>query len=431
MRIALISEHASPLAALGGIDAGGENIHVTHVARCLVKLGHSVDVFTRRDDAQQPAVVQAGPCLRVLHIPAGPAEFVPHQKMPRYMPEFTDFCEHLCAAGPDYDAVHASCFTSARVALQLKRRLGLPLVITVDALDAAASEAQQQVLVNEADAIIAECPQILADLERLYDADAARMTLVPRGFDPAEFAPMDRGDARRELGLDPSSFIVLQLADLVPREGIENVVRAMARLPRRVSSRLLVVRGDPDPPDEHMTPEVGRLRGIAKQIGVDDIVRFAGCTSHNRLRMYYAACNVFVSTPWCDPPSSTALLEAMACGAPVVASAVGSLQDCVVDGLTGYLVPPNDPQALAEHLLYLQAHPALAHAFGTAGIRRAHALFTWDRVTAQLLATYQELPDARSKASRRAAATLQAASSNAGGSSQPRIAASLPLVAAR
>ena len=67
MRIALISEHASPLAAIGGVDAGGQNIYVAHVAQCLVNEGHTVDVFTRRDDEQQQPVVYVKPGLRVLH----------------------------------------------------------------------------------------------------------------------------------------------------------------------------------------------------------------------------------------------------------------------------------------------------------------------------------------------------------------------------
>ena len=72
-KIALISEHASPLAIAGGIDAGGQNIYVAHVARQLACRGFHVDVFTRRDNARLPAAVPFGPNARVIHVPAGPA----------------------------------------------------------------------------------------------------------------------------------------------------------------------------------------------------------------------------------------------------------------------------------------------------------------------------------------------------------------------
>ncbi|HET9643751.1 MAG TPA: glycosyltransferase family 1 protein [Burkholderiaceae bacterium] len=403
MRIALISEHASPLAAIGGVDAGGQNIYVAHIAQCLVDEGHTVDVFTRRDANDQPPVVYCRSGLRVLHVPAGPASFVAKEELLQYMPEFAEACIRLCQAGLHYDVVHANFFMSGWVALQLKRKLGLPFVITFHALGLVRREHQREAdgfpeeridierqLVREADAIIAECPQDQSDLVRLYGADPNKMSMIPCGFDPAEFAPRARGEARDVLDLGSKEFIVLQLGRMVPRKGVENVVRAMALLPRKIHPRLLVVGGEADTPDEKATPEIGRLRGIARRLGVDDIVTFTGRRQRHELRDYYCAANVFVTTPWYEPFGITPL-EAMACGVPVIGSAVGGIQYSVVDGLTGYLVPPNDPHALAEHLAYLQTHPALGRALGLAGIRRAQMMFTWDQVAAQLVAAYRSL----------------------------------------
>ena len=80
LRIALISEHASPLAVIGGVDAGGQNIYVRNVARCLAQAGHQVDVLTRRDDPGLLATVDVRPGMRVLHLPAGPPRFVPKEE---------------------------------------------------------------------------------------------------------------------------------------------------------------------------------------------------------------------------------------------------------------------------------------------------------------------------------------------------------------
>lgn len=403
MKIALISEHASPLATLGGVDAGGQNIYVMHVAQCLARAGHEVDVFTRRDDDTLPTVVHLRPGLRVIHIDAGPARFVPKEQLLQHMPEFARACEVLCRNAGGYDVVHANFFMSGWVALHLKHTLGLPFAITFHALGLVRREHQrsadafpleridiERTLVQEADCIVAECPQDRSDLIRLYGADPGKTVMVPCGFDPEEFGPMDRLAARRALGLDPDEFIVLQLGRLVPRKGIDNVIRAMAHLEDKVPSRLLVVGGESDVPDEAVTPEIGRLRGIAREAGVEARVTFTGRRQRHELRRYYCAADVFVTTPWYEPFGITPL-EAMACGAPVVGSAVGGIQYTVMQGVTGYLVPAHDPPALAERLAALQANPALARALGRAGIRRARSMFTWDRVATQLAAVLASL----------------------------------------
>ncbi|MCW7536310.1 glycosyltransferase family 1 protein [Aquabacterium sp. A7-Y] len=403
MKIALISEHASPLATLGGIDAGGQNIYVMHVAQCLARAGHHVDVFTRRDDVSLPTVVHLRPGLRVIHIDAGPPRFVPKEQLLQYMPEFARACETLCRNAGGYDVAHANFFMSGWVALQLKNNLGLPFAITFHALGLVRREHQrgadafpeerieiEKTLVEEADCIIAECPQDQQDLVRLYGADEHKMVMVPCGFDPAEFAPMDRGMARRELGLDENEFVVLQLGRLVPRKGIDNVIRSLAHLAREVPARLLVVGGESDQPDETVTPEIGRLRRIAEDVGVASRVTFTGRRQREQLRRYYCAADVFVTTPWYEPFGITPL-EAMACGTPVVGSEVGGIQYTVMQGVTGYLVPAQDPAALAERLSHLHANPTLARALGRAGIRRARSLFTWDRVAMQLGAAFSTL----------------------------------------
>jgi len=201
---------------------------------------------------------------------------------------------------------------------------------------------------------------------------------------------MSRQEARARLGLPAQRFVVLQLGRMVPRKGIDNVVRAMALLPPEMDAELLVVGGDSDSPDPQATPEIGRLQALAGELGVAGRVSFTGRKRRDELRAYYCAANVFVTTPWYEPFGITPL-EAMACGTPVIGSAVGGIQYSVVDGLTGYLVPPHHPAALAEHLAYLHGHPALARAFGLAGIRRARQMFTWEQVAAQLSATYRSL----------------------------------------
>ncbi|MGE5116661.1 MAG: glycosyltransferase family 4 protein [Betaproteobacteria bacterium] len=401
MRIALISEHASPLATLGGVDAGGQNIYVAHVARALARAGHHVDVFTRRDEGALPPVVDVRPGVRVMHIPAGPPRFVPKEQLLPHMGEFTHAAQRLFAASVPYDAIHANFFMSGLVGLRLQERFGVPLVMTFHALGLVRREYQgaadafpaaridiERRIVRQADSLIAECPQDKSDLMRLYGASAARIAVVPCGVDREEFAPGERAPARRRLGLADDEFVVLQLGRLVPRKGIDNVIRAVARLDRALNARLLVVGGDAPEPDERATPEIGRLRAIAAQCGIADRVSFTGQRQRHQLRDCYLAADVFVTTPWYEPFGITPL-EAMACGTPVIGSAVGGIKHSVLDGVTGFLVPPEDPPALAERLVQLHASPLLRQAMGHAGVRRVRSLFTWDRIATELACIYQ------------------------------------------
>ena len=396
LRIAMISEHASPLAAAGGVDAGGQNIYVANVARALANLGHHVDVLTRRDAPDLMPVVDVRPGVRVIHIPAGPARFVPKEQLLPHMREFGRVTTELVRHSVPYDLVHANFFMSGLVARQVKAELGVPYATTFHALGLVRREHQgtadgfpperhaiERLLVHDSDRVVAECPQDRSDLVRLYGADPDRTTIVPCGFDPDEFGPTSRRRARAQLGIDMREFVVLQLGRLVPRKGIDNVIRAAALLPRHVPVRVLVVGGESREPDESVTPEIGRLRAIAQEAGVADRVTFTGRRNRDELRLHYAAADVFVTTPWYEPFGITPL-EAMACGVPVVGSAVGGIQYSVTDGVTGFLVPPRDEAALAARLRELHENPVLAAAFGRAGMRRARAMFTWDEVARQL-----------------------------------------------
>ncbi len=406
LHIALISEHASPLALLGGVDSGGQNVYVAQVARHLAQLGHRVDVFTRRDDERLPEVFEWEADVRVIHVPAGPATVVPKEQLLEHMAAFADWMDEWIGKRPiPYDLVHANFWMSALVAAELKQSAGLPFAVTFHALGKVRRQHQgandgfpdarfaiEERAVREADIVIAEAPQDEADLVALYAADPARIRLVPCGFDPDEFAPQDKVAARRKLGLPADEHIVLQLGRMVPRKGIENVVRGVAKLRHKhgVAARLVIVGGESEAPDPALTPEIGRLQAIAREVDIAESVTFVGRRGRRALADYYAAADVFVSTPWYEPFGITPL-EAMACATPVVGSNVGGLQYTVVDGETGYLVPPKDADALAERLAHLFREPALLERFGRQGLVRVHQHFTWEKVAASLVNVFAEI----------------------------------------
>lgn len=405
-KIAIVSEHASPLALAGGVDSGGQNIYVAHVARQLARRGFDVDVFTRSDRSFLPTVFHWQDGVRVVHVPAGPARFLPKEELLPYMPAFSQFLDEFIASqSRPYDVLHANFFMSGRAALEPARVHGIPLVMTFHALGRVRRRHQREQdrfpderfeiedeLVHRADRIVAECPQDREDLLSLYGADPQRIDVVPCGYDPEEFSPVDRAEARRRLGWDQNEFAVLQLGRLVPRKGIDNAIRGIAALKRRhgVDARLYVVGGNSPTPNPIATPEIGRLTALAEREGVVDRVVFVGRRNRSTLRYYYAAADAFVTTPWYEPFGITPV-EAMACGTPVVGANVGGIRSTVLDGVTGFHVPPEDSKALADRLSRLHADPGLRARFGEAGRVRAQRGFTWAHVAAGLVETYERV----------------------------------------
>jgi D-inositol-3-phosphate glycosyltransferase len=255
-------------------------------------------------------------------------------------------------------------------------------------------------IVSTAERIIAECPQDEIDLVDLYGAERERIAIVPCGVDLDEFAPGDRAVARRDLGFDESEFLVLQLGRMVPRKGVDNVIRALAELRDRGAARLVIVGGDAAPPGRVRSNEMQRLVDLADACGIADRVTFAGHRQRSALAAYYAACDVFVTTPWYEPFGITPL-EAMASARPVIGSDVGGIRHSVLDGVTGFLVPPHHPTALAERLVQLHDDPRLARAMGRAGARRVRTHFTWDRVAEELELVYEAVLADTAPAARR------------------------------
>ena len=405
-RIAMISEHASPLGVLGGVDSGGQNVYVGQLARHLAAQGYEVDVFTRRDSDRLPEIAEWVSGIRIVHVPAGPAAFVRKEDMLPYMDDFTAYVRQFCKCQREvYDLVHANFWMSGLVAAELKRTLEIPFVITFHALGRVRRLHQQGAdqfpdvrfdiedrIVAEADRILAECPQDEEDLIRLYNADPARVSIIPCGFDSTELSPISKPLARFALNLPPEERVLLQLGRMVPRKGVDTAILGFARLVHThgIEARLLIVGGESDEPDPRVTPELSRLQEIARAGGVADRVTFVGRRGRETLKYYYSAADAFVTVPWYEPFGITPV-EAMACGTPVVGSNVGGIKYTVRDGETGYLVPPRDPERLGERLAHLYAHPKLMNLLSRQAIRRANDLFTWGKVAQAVAAVYEEV----------------------------------------
>jgi glycosyltransferase involved in cell wall biosynthesis len=417
MRIAMVSEHASPLAVLGGVDAGGQNVHVAALAAALARRGAQVVVHTRRDDPDLPRRVPLAPGVEVDHVDAGPPAAVPKDELLPHMGAFGADLRARWKADPP-DVVHSHFWMSGLAALDATGGLGVPLAHTFHALGVVKRRHQgaedpspparielERTLARAVDRVVATCTDEVFELVRL-GADRRRISVVPCGVDRDRFS----AEGPREPAT-PGRPRLVMATRLVPRKGIEDAVRALRWLP---GAELHVV-GGPDAAGLEVDPEACRLRLVAAEAGVADRLRLRGRVDRDHMPALLRGADLVVCPAWYEP-FGIVPLEAMACGVPVVATAVGGHIDSVVHGITGLHVPPRDPRALAAAAGELLADPARRAEYGAAGVRRVAERFGWERVAAATHDVYLELI-ARGRAGRfRRARRPSAAASPSGAS---------------
>jgi D-inositol-3-phosphate glycosyltransferase len=388
----MVSEHASPLAALGGADAGGQNVHVAALSAALARRGVEVVVHTRRDDPALPARVAVAPGVTVEHVDAGPPASIPKDELLPHMAELAARLRRSWRVDPP-DVVHAHFWMSGLAALTAARPLGLPLVQTFHALGVVKRRHQgakdtsppsrvdtERLLARSADYLVATCSDEVFELVRM-GADLHRITVVPCGVDLGLFRPDGPVEPRH-----PHRSRLLVVSRLVERKGIGNVIAALTELP----GTELVIAGGPPARRLAEDSEARRLSDLAELLGVAGRVDLRGQVEPGDLPALYRSADLVVSVPWYEP-FGIVPLEAMACGVPVVAAAVGGLVDTVVDGVTGVHVPPRRPDLLARVLAGLLADPARRAALGTAGAWRARRRYGWDRIARGTLEVYADL----------------------------------------
>ncbi len=395
MRIAMVSEHADPAGALGGADAGGQNVHVAALSAALAQRGHSVTVYTRQEHPDSPARSELRPGVTVVRIPAGPVRPLPKDDLLPHMTAFGDQLARLWREEAP-EVVHAHFWMSGLASLHATASLAEPVPVaqTFHALGTVKKRFQgpadtspacrialEQRIGLAAGQVIATCTDEVKELGRM-GVGPDRVSVVPCGVSVQDFQP---GGPAAPRTTRPR---LLTLGRLVPRKGVDTIIGALPLLP----GAELVVAGGPPPEQVAGDAEVRRLRAAAQECGVADRVVFTGGIGHDTIPRLLRSADVVVCTPWYEP-FGIVPLEAMACGVPVIAAAVGGLTDTVLDGGTGLHVPPRDPVALAEAARVLLGDPAMRAAYGAAGARRVRRWYSWDRVAAQTEAVYARLTD--------------------------------------
>lgn len=397
MRIAMVSEHASPLATPGTVDSGGQNVHVAALSAALVRRGHDVTVYTRRDDPELPERVTSDDGYTVVHVPAGPPEKIAKDDI---LPHMTDFARFLRRDWEVLrpDAAHAHFWMSGIATQLAARALGIPTLQTFHALGIVKRKFQgnadtspddrirtERVVAKSASRVVATSSEEAFELARM-GTPRNHISVVPCGVDLEMFTP---AEGRRTEGTRKR---IVCVGRLVPRKGFETAIRTVSALP----DTELIIAGGPAEGKVKDDPEAQRLEGLAATFGISDRVHLIGQVPREDMPGLLRSADVVLCTPWYEP-FGIVPLEAMACGVPVVAHAVGGFLDTIVDGVTGLLVPPQRPRLLLNSLREIFAHPSVAEGWGVAGRDRAVARYSWDQVAMETERDYLHVVPAPSR----------------------------------
>lgn len=410
MRIAMLSVHTCPLAALGGKKTGGMNVYVRELSRELGRRGVQIDCFTRSENPEVPHIndTDLGSNVRVIHIVSGSEAPASKSAIWQHLPAFIDGVRHFASQeGVRYDVIHSHYWLSGRVAQMLKKNWsGVPIVHMFHTLGhlknlvartEAGKEPAQRLAVETdivafADRLVAATLREREQLIALYDADPIRISVIPPGVDLDLFRPIPKAEAKAHLGLPAEHKMVLFVGRIEPLKGLDTLIRAMAQIVKRDSSLrgnfcLCIIGGETAP--ERMGDEMRHLDRLREELGISDVVTFLGSRDQTQLPYYYSAAEM-VTVPSHYESFGMVALEATACGAPVIASDVGGLSFIVDDGETGFLLPEKDVDAWADKMFRLLKQPELREKLSGRGVEIAQK-YAWARIADQILALYADV----------------------------------------
>jgi D-inositol-3-phosphate glycosyltransferase len=404
-RVAMLMVHSCPLEQAGIGDAGGMNIYVAESAARMAAQGVEVDIFTRRDHLDLPAVVELSPGVNVHHLDAGHDLHWTKEQVPAHFNELTAEFKKALSTDQSYDLIHSHYWLSGKVAMPVAKSLKLPLVHTmhtmarVKNLNLAEGERPEPMIrvqgetqiVAAASALTANTDAEAASLVSLYDACPDTVHLVTPGVDLYNFTPgAGRVAARKAIGIEADTHVITFVGRIQPHKGPEILIRAIAEMVAhsphlRPKLRVFIIGGA----SGINGSEVERLKELVNWLNIADVISFLPPVPRTKLPNWYRAADL-VCIPSYSESFGLVALEAQACGTPVVATAVGGLRTAVADGISGVLVDGHDPRAWSSVLARLLQEPQRRVLLSMGAIEHA-SHFGWDATARGTLDIYDQV----------------------------------------
>ncbi|HEY8188550.1 MAG TPA: glycosyltransferase family 4 protein [Pyrinomonadaceae bacterium] len=372
MRVVMLSNSFPP--QVGGIEA-----HVTNLAQSLAAQGNQVRVVTaRRNKAERIRDTLAG-----LNVTRVPQLNLPKMLTAQYLAFSTALLIALRARG-QADVVHYHTFwPDAFTAFVINKFV--PTVYTVHESrflimsEQSESRRKLELALRPFQGIIAPSTELL-NVARQLGVSSNRSAYIPNAVDANKFSPnVARGTLRELCNIPSDHVLILCPRRLVPKNGVEFLMESLPLIRQRLERISVVIVGD--------GPERQKLEARACELGLQDSIVFLGSRSNDELPAFYADADI-VAIPSLKEATSIAGLEAMAAARAVVATRVGGLPEIIEDGVTGLLVPPRDPEALAVAITRVLEEPELRRQLGLAARARVEKEFTWEQVASETTRAY-------------------------------------------
>lgn len=420
-QIALASIHGDPLASLGGTHHGGQNVYVKELARHLGASGFRVDVFSRWESREQPAIEHIDMESRVVRVQVGPARVLPKEHTMLFLSDLAEWIDRFREENrAEYRLIHSHYYFSGAVGLALRGLWHVPLVQTFHSLGMVKRQALggedpsptrrlkiERRIAQGAERIVATAPQEKHDLDVMYGADPSRIRVIPCGVNLELFRPLGREEARAYVDIPADRFLLTFVGRLETRKGVDTLLKAMGMLLTGgpdLPLHAVIVGGPPKDAGAEMPEQEARqhrqFQEIIDQYGMADRVTFTGGLPQNVLYNYYSASDVTVVPSYYEPFGMTAV-EALACGSSVIASRVGGLKTTVKEGHVGLQFEPRNAQDLADKIAYLVQNPQVNTRLRGNARPYAESNYGWRAVARRVAATYREVLGEHPEESRR------------------------------
>ncbi|MEV6867739.1 glycosyltransferase [Streptosporangium subroseum] len=376
MNIAFVSSEALS-STQDQSDLAAQRAHLLSIARELGR-DHKVTIYTRRNSDAGKARVRVSQGVTLENLSAGPAQDLPEDGMLPYLSDLGAQLMHRW--GQDRpDVIHAHSWTGGLAAIAGANGLDVPFTQTFSTENShdVKKVRLQRAIGLRASAVIAGCGDEESSLIRL-GVPRRNISVIPCGVDIERFRRQGPAAAR---GTRPR---LLHVGPLTQDKGVYTAVRALEGIPEAE----LLIAGGPAHTNLAQDADAHRIMLLAKEIGVEDRVTLLGHIPHASVAKLMRSADVVLSLPR-EAPAGVVALEAMACGVPIIASAVGAHLDSVVDGVTGLLIPADRPAQTSRLTRELLADPTRRTAIGFAGADRARSRYSWERISQELVQVYE------------------------------------------
>lgn len=357
-RMVVFSYHTCPLSDEKDAEVGGMNTYVLELSKALSQKGYFIDIFTRCVDKNSPAVVNLNPNLRVIHLIAGPPTKIPKEKLIPYISQFlSSFYKFTNTKGLSYDLISAHYYLSGLIALKLKEKLRLPMLMTFHTLALMKNLVEKEedyqriesefLLVKSSDKIIATSQADLEYIHTLYGCPLKKISILTPGIDLAVFKPTEKGLAKRAIGASLNHKLILFVGRIMPLKSIDVLLYAVKILVKKNpgSTICLWIIGEE-------SKESKRLMILRKLLRIETVVKFVGKVSNSKLPHYYNASEVVVLPSQYESFGITAL-EAMACGIPVITTDTTGISNLLDKKHSPLLTSASNPIMLARKINHL------------------------------------------------------------------------------